>query len=113
MVYHHPKAYFLGGENRWKLTWYDLERDRWGVCQVGQPSVRSVLATAIACRQDNCIIYCRMSPESRQEVLSLPNAVPVCGDLATPVVDGETSWCTVSPFQSLYISCYVPYSVIN
>jgi hypothetical protein len=34
MVYNHPRAYFLGGENRWQLTWYDLEQDTWGVCQV-------------------------------------------------------------------------------
>jgi hypothetical protein len=34
MVYNHPRAYFLGGEDRWQLTWYDLEQDCWGVCQV-------------------------------------------------------------------------------
>jgi hypothetical protein len=31
-----------------------------------------------------------------------------CGDLPTPLVDGQTSWVYPSiPLQSLYISCYV------
>jgi hypothetical protein len=32
----------------------------------------------------------------------------VCGDLPTPLVNGQTSWVYPSiPVQSLYISCYV------
>jgi hypothetical protein len=31
-----------------------------------------------------------------------------CGDLPTPLVDGQSSWVyTSNPVQSLYISCYV------
>ena len=31
VVYHHPRIYFLGGEQRWQLDWFDLEEDKWGV----------------------------------------------------------------------------------
>jgi len=33
MVYQHPKLYFLGGEQNWQLTWYDIETNKWGVEQ--------------------------------------------------------------------------------
>jgi len=45
VVYHHPRIYFLGGEQRWQLDWFDLEEDKWGVGR-GTPPGR-LLAGAV------------------------------------------------------------------
>jgi len=51
MLYLHPKLFFLGGEKNWQLTWYDLEHNKWGVCQGVAPgrllSGGSVLSNAL------------------------------------------------------------------
>ena len=38
--------YFLGGEGRWQLTWYQVEDDKWGV-DVGLTPARLLAAVAV------------------------------------------------------------------
>ena len=46
VVYHHPRIYFLGGEQRWQLDWFDLEEDKWGVGR-GTPPGRLLAGAAV------------------------------------------------------------------
>eukprot|EP00090_Calanus_glacialis_P017543 TRINITY_DN27284_c0_g1_i1.p1 TRINITY_DN27284_c0_g1~~TRINITY_DN27284_c0_g1_i1.p1 ORF type:complete len:579 (-),score=171.49 TRINITY_DN27284_c0_g1_i1:69-1805(-) len=50
MVYHHPKLYFLGGEQNWQLTWYNVETNKWGVEQ-GIPPGRLLSGGAVVGRR--------------------------------------------------------------
>ena len=45
VIYHHPRIYFLGGEQRWQLDWFDVEEEKWGVGR-GTPPGR-LLAGAV------------------------------------------------------------------
>ena len=45
VVYHHPRIYFLGGEQRWQLDWFDLEEHKWGVGK-GTPPGRLLAGAA-------------------------------------------------------------------
>ena len=40
------RLYFLGGEGRWQLTWYQVEDDKWGV-DVGLTPARLLAAVAV------------------------------------------------------------------
>ena len=45
VVYHHPRIYFLGGEQRWQLDWFDMEDAKWGVGR-GTPPGRLLAGAA-------------------------------------------------------------------
>lgn len=46
VVHLHPRLYFLGGERRWRVHWFDLEENSWGVEDGGPPPPRLLAATA-------------------------------------------------------------------
>ena len=46
VVYHHPRIYFLGGEQRWQLDWFDFEDNKWGVGR-GTPPGRLLAGAAV------------------------------------------------------------------
>jgi len=46
MVYSHPKLHFLGGEQRWQQTTFDLEQNKWGVAR-GVPPARLLAGAAL------------------------------------------------------------------
>ena len=46
VVYHHPRIYFLGGEQRWQLDWFDLEECKWGAGR-GTPPGRLLAGAAM------------------------------------------------------------------
>lgn len=60
LVYRHPRAYFLGGERSWQLIYYDLELDRWGVCQ-GVPPGRLLAGACVL--EDNIYLIGGVSIE--------------------------------------------------